>query len=414
MNNLTGNSTTITATSSQVLEFKLPTSVYNLSRSFLQYEVDIPAGGAGNFSWINGDCLEIATNAYFGTAGGLDLCNLNFVNRYTKVARKFRTKLQDFLANDSTSQLKPCNSANTANYPPILAAPLASCPSFIAPKLLDDPSGSNAAASFYRQFPLSGVVDTVFALDKDLFFPQEMYARFTLGPANQFTFISASATNPASTPAPVAAAVTVQQIYLYLAVEQNQLIVDSVMNKVLTSGLRMNIPYTTAFRNSAGAAGATNVTIPLTSQYGKKLKRMIWTVWSPTEQANTAMDCSNYNGAKITTYNTYIDNRQLQDQPITTAVSALGSIGNSDWLENQRFCADSAVLNKEVYSYSWFHVDQFYEPVDNALADNFDDGLDMNVNRQWQLQANAAAAVTHYCFATFVREITIGANGVVY
>ena len=142
-----------------------------------------------------------------------------------------------------------------------------------------------------------------------------------------------TAASPATGATAVAGNITVQNIYLFLAVEQNQLIVDSIIHKVMSSGLRLNIPYTTAFRNSS-AGTIANIQIPLTQQYGKKFKRMLHTVWNATESVNTAMDCVNFAGSKIVSYNTYLDQRQLQDYPLSTASPSATALNVDDWREN--------------------------------------------------------------------------------
>jgi hypothetical protein len=206
-------------------------------------------------------------------------------------------------------------------------------------------------------------------------------------------------------------------VFLFLAVEQNQLIVDSVINKVLTQGLKLNMPYTTAFRNGSTGTVA-NIQIPLSQQYGRKLKRVLNTVWDPTESANTAMDCSNVAGSKITSYNTYLDQRQLQDYPLLTAAPSATAINADDWRENHKYCENSVIQNRAVYQLSWFHCDQFYEPgIAEKLGvpeDNLDDGLPMDAPKLYALQATTAAACTHYTFATFVRSIQIDRTGVNY
>ena len=420
MNNLTGSSFTITGTTSQLIEFKMPNCVYNLSQSFLQYEVDTAAQGAGNYAWVAADSLEVASNCYFGSAGGLDICNLQYVNRYVKLWRKATTKASDMISNDATSQLVSCNTALGANYYPVTSTPSGNPTgvfNYIESQYLSAPSAANTAASYFRLFPLSGIPDTIFALNKDLYVPIDMYARFTIGPGNQFAFLSTANNAPQTGGAAITGNITINSCYLWLAVEQNQLIVDSVMNKVLSSGLSLNIPYTTAFRNSSTGTVA-NVSIPLNQQYGRRLKRMLYSVWNGTEQANTALDCSNYNGSKVVTYNTYMDNKQLQDLQISTAIAATGAFAQDDWRENNKYFADSAILNRAVYALNWMHVDQFYEPgsdANSSLQDNYDDGLEMKEPHLWQLQATTAnATLTHYNFATFVRRIHIDRNGITY
>lgn len=76
------------------------------------------------------------------------------------------------------------------------------------------------------------------------------------------------------------------------------------------------------------------------------------TVWNGTESANTALDCSNYNGSKIITYNTFLDNRQLQDAQVSTLTAVVPV--PDDYRENQKYCDNSCILNRKVYALNWF------------------------------------------------------------
>jgi hypothetical protein len=330
-----------------------------------------------------------------------------------------KTSLTDFLANDNTSQLYPCNTAAGQGAPSVANPTATNAPTsatnYIEPRYLQT-TGLNATSVSTRLYNLAGIKDTIFSVDKDLYIPTDMYARFTCGVGNQFTFTSTSATDPTAGAAATTLAITVQNMYLFLAVEQNQLIVDSVMHKVLNGGLKMTIPYTTAFRNSSTGTIA-NIQIPMTQQYGKKLKRMIHTVWNGTEAGNTALDCANANGSKITLYNTYLDQRQLQDFQLSTLNSTTTAVLEDDWRENQKFCWNSVLQNRAMYQLNWFHCDSWVEPGRNYYGDdsNEDDGLAMDSPKLWMIQATTTnATYTHYNFATFVRHIIIDRSGPVY
>ena len=419
LNNITGGSFTIGATTSQLMEWKLPNSVYNLAQSYIGYQVATAAQAAGVVSWIHEDCLEIATNAYFGTAGGLDLCNLNYVNRYTKVWRKARTPFSEFISKDTSSQLYPCNAA-AGDGNPDTANPIGfgtSSTNYLEPRYLRA-SVANTARTNHRLFRLDGIVDTLFSVDKDIYFPVDMYIRMTAGVGNQIAFGSDLVTDPKHTPTAITGNITIQNCYLYLAVEQNELIVQSVMNKVLTSGLKLTIPYTTAWRNT-NTGTVANIQISLTQQFGKKLKRMIHTVWDPTESANTSMDCANTNGLKVSGYNTFLDQRQLQDYQLSCVAAGTAPTYTllsleGDWRENKGFCQGSAILNRSVYQLNWFHCDQFYQSDLRTGVDDshHDDGLVMDSAKLWSFQGNVAGALTHYNFATFVRQVMVDRNGV--
>ena len=430
MNNVTGSGFPVTTGASQLVEFRLPSCVYNLAQSSVGYQLSFPAQGANLVSWSFEDCFDLATNAYFGTAGGLDLCNLNYVNRYTKIARKMKTKVGGFISTDSTSQLAPCNVAATANFYPVATGPsggTGSSVNNIESKYIQT-SVVNTATVRSRLFPLNGIVDTIFSVDKDLYIPTDMYIRFTAGVGSQMGFQSAAVNDPSTAPAALSGAtgtITVANMYLFLAVEQNQLIIDSVMSQVLSGGLKLNIPYTTAFRNATNGPVA-NIQIPLTQQYGKRLKRMLHTVWSAIEASNTALDCNNWNGNKIISYNTFMDQRQLQDFQLSTADVSATAVNGDDWRENKKYIQDSVIFNRQVYGANWFHCDQFYETQPHLGADESqsDDGLVMDSPKLWMMQAimnnsvpgpagvGFITAYNHYNFATFVRSIEINRTGV--
>ena len=69
MNNHADASASVTATSTELLEWKLPTQVYNLARSYIAYSLEMPAL-ASNVNVTFEDTFDIAQSATFGSAGG--------------------------------------------------------------------------------------------------------------------------------------------------------------------------------------------------------------------------------------------------------------------------------------------------------------------------------------------------------
>jgi hypothetical protein len=447
LNNISGSSITLTGSQSQLLEFKLPNSVYNLAQSYLGYSITTPANEGANAScWVQADSFEIASNAYFGNASGLDVCNLSFAHKYVKIARKLKTKFNDYISNDSTSGLAPSNKqigytdGVFNNFYPATgqssAGSFSGVTNYIEPRYLTcsvvtTGGAKNTAATVSRLIPLNSIVDTVFAVDKDLYIPSDMYIRFTAGPNSNFSYFTddaSSANSPVISSKPIVNAVTIGNIYLYLAVETNQLIIDSVMNKVHAGGgLKLNVPYTVGFKNGQ-STGSTifNMNLNLSSQYGKTLKQVLHTVWgdesSTTGSANLMLDSGNYNGTKIKTYNTFLNSRQLQDSVINCVgtgvfTDATYVVPNyDDWRENSRFAKDSVIINRSVYAMNWFHLDRFHEDNNSTLIpeENRLDGYDMTKGPVlWQLQASTVdLAKNHYTFATFNREVIIDSQGI--
>lgn len=430
LNNVTSSSVTVGAATSQLLEWKLPNTVYNLAQSFIGYKESIASSGTTpKFNYVFEDTIGLASNIYFGNASGADLCNLNYVNKYIKIARKITTPMQNFLTNDAeTSGLYPSNDLVAANYYPSVTqnagGTATGVTNYIEPQYLT--VGADATAlERNRLFPLGSIPDTIFSVDKDIYIPTDMFLRVTAGPGNANAYFSTAATTPATGTSALAVDTTLSNIYLYLAVETNQRVIDSVMTTVRETGLTLNIPYTTAFRNSSTGTVA-NVNLPLSSQYGKKLKQILTTVWNGTETSNTAGDCGNHggvdaaqNGTKIKTYNTFLNNRQLQDTSIDCTYAGGPSIANfNDWRENSRHCLGSVIQNRAVYAQNWFHLDKFYEDNKGSSVpvENRQDGYDMNQGPVLhQLQATTVNGTwIYYQFASFSRDVQLNSSGFIY
>lgn len=417
LNNLTGSTTTLTATETRLLEFKMPNCVYNLAQSYIGYSIAIPTSGAPNANWVQEDSFEICSQIYFGNASGMDLCNLNNVSRYVKVARKIKTKFNDFITNDSTSGLYPSNVQASANYYPVAGQnsgnTLTGVINYIEPAYLSA-TALNGVVAKDRLFKLGDIPETIFANDKDIYIPTDMYLRVTAGPVNNFAFYSTAIDNPSTGASALAVTTTLNNIYLYLSVETNDLIIQSVMSKVLTSGLSLNIPYTTSFRNSSTGVVA-NVNIPLSSQYGSKLKQILTLVYNGTDSTNTTQDNGDYNGTKLLTYNTFVNNRQLQDNKISCSAGTNGIVANwDDYRENSKYIKGSVIQNKAMYAQNWFHLDRFFEENKSTLIDEYNrqDGLDMSQPILWQLQATTANGTwAYYNYATFNRNVVFDKSG---
>jgi hypothetical protein len=431
LNNITGNQITNISNGAQTLiEWKLPISVYNLSRSYMTYEYSFPVQSSTTASWSNEDTFE-GSSIQFGTGGGLNLCDLQYSNNYVKIARKIDTPFTDYITNDPTQALYPNQFYKDGagfNYLPAAVTMPTNNPYGIAAGSWGVgtggsiesqylvPSALNAAQVRYRQLPLHAFKETIFALDKDLYFGMEMYIRIQVGPGSKLAFVSTDVTVPATGAANLIVPPNMNNIYLYLAVEQDQSIIDAVISSYHKGMLKFQMPYTTAFRNSSSGTVA-NIQLQLTRQYGKRVKRIMHTVWNATESANTMYDCNNWNGEKIASYQTFLDNKPLQDfiSSCALAGSATDVLGMDDWRNNLEHCDKSVILNAGVYQTNWFHMDKF--SIDNVNADdaNLDVGLLLDTVKLWQIQCTTANAnLVHYTYITFLKDVACTTSGPVF
>ncbi len=71
MTNIPAGLFQITAATSQLCEWKLPSNVYSLAQSYIGYQIVAPAQGVSDYAWFNEDTFDLASTAYFGNASGL-------------------------------------------------------------------------------------------------------------------------------------------------------------------------------------------------------------------------------------------------------------------------------------------------------------------------------------------------------
>jgi len=417
MDNITASEFLLDNTS-QELKWKLPANaVYNLARSYISYNLAIAAQGAGNYVWTHEDAFTLGQDISFGTAGGINLCDLKFASNYTKVARKIDTKFEDFMTHDEVEQLYPSDSLASANYVPAVKDQVASR-DYVEPLYCAN-YGANTAASTFINYPLRGFSNTILALDKDIYFGNEMFLRINSNPLNRMAWVtpSTSDTDTSASAVPAAAGTKISKLYLYLAVEQNQLLADSVRAKFDAGNFKLNIPYTMGMSQGTTVVGPANINVQITKQYGKRLLQVLYTAFNSSNTLNTAYDCDNDDGAKIKLYRTALDSQYLQDYQMSCKASSGNTLNNDDWYQiNKKFCKDTVILDKFVYKTNWFHLDRFYQKNDDISEENLDVGLELsNQTMNYIIESETAVSgLTHYAFATFRKTVLCTKDGVFF
>ena len=470
LNNLpSGTTGTIGPTGTTVLEWRLPTDVYNLARSYISYDMNIPLQGANNASVTFEDLFELGSSVTFGGAAGMDLVNVPFAQNYSKVARKLDTSFDTMMTNDNLCGLYNANlpatstpaitgmgtynlsvggvttsvpainavSAKVGNLVPggnlsagssivggVVVPSYASCMDYVESQYCDI-GVANTTEDTYRRYPLGAFTGTLLGVDKDFYSPVEQYLRITCGTGDKMGYITSydptqvlgAANNPSTGAASLIAPLTVNNIMLYLCVERNDYIIRNLKDMCFSGQMKYSIPYLSASRYAAGAAGSQqNINVQIPMQYGKRLKRIIHTVWNPQERLNTAYDQDNYNGAKTINYQTSLNSRNLQDRVLSCAASAGNILGGDDWLENKKFFGPSSCISsQDMYSLNWMHIDQFYEPHQDGIdlpEENLEEGLVMDSSKQWVFNClPGVSGLIHYTWLQFQREIIIDASG---
>ncbi len=222
--NIASGSITITPTAPTALQFKLTSVVHNLSKSFLSYSGQTEAVAA-NVCWCLKDTTDMVSSIQLTDGGSFPVTTIPFGQNYARIWRKLGTPLSKYLAHDPLEVLCPSNTAVTS-LPAIYAvADPAPKNNFNANvNYLESQSievlgtALNQVGNFSRSFTLDAFSESIFAMDKDLYYGRDMYLNIQAGGANRFIFQSTNIADPTAGQGAYAGNLTLSNVFLYLAV----------------------------------------------------------------------------------------------------------------------------------------------------------------------------------------------------
>lgn len=447
MSNLPTGSCTVTPTSSTMCEWRIPSSAcMNLARSFVTYQYTVPALAA-NFACVFEDGFDFR-QVYFGNGGGLGIVDLQYADAYVNAIRPIRTRLCDYLTNDQISQFYKCNQLNTSNLLPFsrdgLSAGVqnASTDSYIEPQHLAICPTLNTAYQVNRYVPLSSVVDSVLSLDKDMIFGQDMYLRLWTNYGQRMCYYTTSPNNPSANVTLQTTNMTVSNLYLQLALEENLDIRAGLLSALSSGKMKLTIPYPYTYRTSSpGNSSQASISITLTKNYGRTLKRLAYVPYNAQELSQYAFDHSSPNGTKVQQIQTSIDGKPQTDyllqcyDPYSTINpngiwNAAPSTWADDFREAQKFQRGSCLTSYPAFQTQWLYCDQWGIPwladEDSEIVNPLTDGLDLlnSGDHTYQITAYTPASqqatsniytngLVHYVFCWFVRTLEILPSGIV-
>ncbi len=455
LNNLTSGTVALNPTATTLLEWKVPaSSVINLAKSYVAYQYSWPASAVGGqYGYIYEDGCDFRT-AYFGNGSGLGIVDLQYADAAVNVFRPVDTKLTDFLSADQLTQFFPCNQLATTNTLPYSRDGLtagtqnASTTNYLEAQHLTISPAPQTAINVFRYFPLASFKETFLNCDKDVVFGTDMYLRLY---TNYLQRMGAYTTTPAningSANVQIAVSVNATNVYLYLAIEENLDIRNSLLTALAHGSIKMTIPYLYSYRFSvSGGASSGNVSLTLTKNYGRGVKKITMVPYNGQEYSNYAFDHSNVNGTKVSQIQTTMDGRPLTDYQLNcynpnssvnpSATAGGAGIWNSpinfadDYREALKFTANSCLLQYPQYQTNWFYCDAWGVPElcarTDASPENIPDSFDLlhtgdhiyAVSALTPMLGNTnsnvnASGLINYVLVSFIRTLEIQPDGIV-
>jgi hypothetical protein len=442
-----------------MLEWKLGggDAPYNLSRSFITYNITYPAGAADQYicEFQEGGPFQ---QIYFGPPSGLGVVDLVYSNKYQKAQQPLASRIdEDFLS--GRDQL-------TGFYP-------SRCPAQenVNAFSLDGSTQGNAYAGILnntdiqhlkigqvgqtltvtKMIPLSDFVDTFFAVDRSILTGTEMVLRMYTASLQQLAFYTKTPNAPASSSiagvpnwANITTVANASNITLWVARDVNLDVQNSLRQALIEGEIVIPIPYTYAYRFSqSNGSSNSNLSLTLTKGFGRAVSKIQYVCYNNNEFGPYALDNNNSQSCKVQSYQSFINSQPLSDSIINTyngLVAQNAAIWpnppvdtNMAYRENYNLLRGSVLgQSAQLYDSNFSHTDSWSLLPFTQTSRAFqywtnNEGLSLTGNSecQYQLQANTPGCNTaiypltssqgnlSYIFVTFLRHLHITPAGIV-
>ena len=408
-----GSSTNIalSATSSiGPIEVVIPPSVWNPSKSKLNFQLTFGAAGGGTLrNFVNGNGLTALSRVVvYDAASGSVWCDVSNFEKYAGIV-PHATHIDEFLTKGGNqvvagaAKIMPVSAALSAVMPfeDIVKCAATSNLSFQATDLGSATTGVNPilgrrqliqgaadAATNAVDFciPFSAFKFTALALDKMIYNPAQTVIQLYFNATDNFAFTATQTTlaNSAAIANPV-----LNNVSITCANEGNLAIVSQVISRVMGSGLSLPIAYPSVSRIQLTRA-AHSYTLQLTRAYGSRILGIITVPYN--EGATRPVKNSHAIPANLTTVNTFMNGVALKYP------NGFDTTLCEDWKFNvEPFLKNTAVQNVGEFRLAEYaFIDSFFGDKPLCDVDQTEiDGLAVTeAASTWQIQANYSAATT--------------------
>ena len=406
--------------------FVISSSVFNPSKSRLNFEITLPAA-AGAYNYISANLLKIISRiTIYDQNTSAILADINNCGNTYSMINPAATSFNDFIhksqpltpgATTAAARLIPYeNMGKVADATNLIANNIntaISSPYFQVRNIIV--GGSNTATVLQCSIPFSAFTHSFFDLDKMVYSPSSLQIDVYWASFSTFAWTATSLTDTtAGAAAPASATLTGSQMLVQLCTEGNVQLASQVIQKTMSSGISLPIGYVSSAKFVVGASTAQSFTLPVTAAYGR---RILYIASAPFHTTETLSTCNNHsrNGTSagtsiITSYNTYINSVPI----LAPGGFDVANRGDDYTVANKQYIEGSALQNVYDYTYNWVHIDNFAKAKLCELDPSQVDGLDV-VSQQanYQLQATTTnTALNWYVALVGQKMLNISSQGV--
>jgi hypothetical protein len=408
--------------------FIISSSVFNPSKSRLNFEISLPAGTASEINFVQSNLLKsISRITVYDQNTSAILADINNCGNTYSILNPVATKYDDFVhksqpllpgTSGATARLIPyedlgkVNATAGANYINDVNVG-AQNPFFQLRNVISGTAGS--ATIIQCSIPFSAFKHSFFALDKFIYSSSNLQIDVYWAGFSTFAWLGTSVTNLTTNAAAVASCtLTGSQNLVQLCTEGNVSLASQVIQKTMSTGFSMPVGYVSSAKFVIGASTSQSWTIPLTAAYGKRLLYTAFAPFHTTETLNTSNNHSR-NGvtastAVLTQYNTFINSVPI----LAPGGFDIANRGDDYILANKQYLEGSVIQNVYDYTYNWVHVDNYARTPVCHIDMTQTDGLDLvsqQANYQFQ-GTTTSTALNWYLAIVGQKTLSISSQGV--
>eukprot|EP01133_Synstelium_polycarpum_P018159 gene18159-21717_t len=378
--NITLISATINTGGNTTIFNLAPNNVYNLSRSWIQFSVTIPAGGNNLKPYVYADFIPYFQQITFGNGSQLQVANIIQAHLQSKMIMKINRKqsktmsrfASTTIANGGDTHLyTPCYPSNKLPATNLRYDGTPADRAYTEPAYMLSGTTLNQPTTLHVRLYLCDIFDSVFAVDKDLCFSENMYITLTWNQASNIGFYAAAdLTVPAAIPT-----MTANNLELHLANETVQDIIIQIRERVESaSGLSLMVPYTYPFnKQTNGSTQSSQVRV--NANNGLTLDRIYYSTFTPNNAG--APNLSVYNNSVATTNLDYFQT-SLDNSPLT--FYNIYPKKYNDYDMNQKLLEGSTIQTPDINNANWVWVQDFGQGFSSEISDNVYKGIPLSSN----------------------------------
>ena len=443
------NSGTLSSSTQGAFSFQIPAKVISLKDSYVTMDLSIPTTTT-TCSFISGNLGNIFSRVVITADNNTVLADINDFHRFNSMlcapSMKFETLEQECVpalgylpygaSAGTIAQRNPFNVLvkNGRDFGSDSTGDVVNSANNLAPvdrftgatTLVHQPnlnsnsyrhwvqkSTATAGASAYSiQFRLKDLLPhTICALDQLLYFGgSQLQFDFYI---NSKDYIGAlqGTLNGVTTSASLGN-ITFSNFQFNLCCENNNNVINTVMDKVRTSGITIPVPYVYGSKTTITSGTSHNVNQVITRSAGG---RMLWVAWAPfyngsevdLQNSHSQLNCTDETDQGTYTnvfssYNTSLDNIFIKSQ------STIDCTKGEHWLYNKNELKGSALQGIELFSNDFVHVDSWIGKSLCEYDPSVVDGLVLNENHTWGVAATTVAtSLQHYIYYCMQRQLVI-------